>query len=57
MSTIYHTRLTETDAASIRSFLRAYEQYSKYIQQRAKQVHAMMSISSEAVTQGNINFF
>lgn len=55
-SAIDHPLLVETNSASIRSFLLAYDQHSSEIEQRAKQLSATMSISAQTSTTVNIKF-
>lgn len=50
-----HPRLTKTDTLSIRTFLRAYDQYSKKIQDRARQLVGKSVVSTEAVTPVHLN--
>ena len=45
---VEHPRLTKTDAASVRLFLRAYEQYAREVNERARQVVGEDVISTEA---------
>lgn len=56
-SSVDHPRLQNTDAASIRKFLRAYDQYSKEVEQRAKKLSATMTISKETVTLVSVKFW
>ena len=55
-STVDHPKLLNTDAASIRSFIRSYDQYAKEVEQRAKQLSATMTISTETITPVSIKF-
>lgn len=48
--TINHPVLNATDPASIRTFVRAYDQYVNESSERAKQLSVTMVLSTETVT-------
>lgn len=54
--TVDHSRLKTTDAASIRYFLRAYDNYAKEVQERARQLVARNVVTNEVVTPVNLKF-
>lgn len=55
-TSIDHPRLTKTDSTSIRSFLRAYDQYVTEIAERSKQLTAASTITTEAISPVNLKF-
>ena len=57
-TSIDHPKLINTDAAFIRSFLRAYDQYSKELTARANQlIPSDSTISTEAITPVNVSLW
>lgn len=55
-TTVEHPRLTNTDASSVRSFPRLYDQYSKEIEERARQLLVPDTLSTEAVSPVHLKF-
>lgn len=55
-TSVNHPRLSKTDAASICTFTREYDQYAKEIEERARQLVGEHEISTEAVTPVHLKY-
>lgn len=53
---VEHPRLTKTDAASVRLFLRAYDKYTREVTERARQLTGQETITEEATTPVHLKY-